>query len=113
VLLFALVWCGFGWSLRKLFAACGTSYRSFDLDPRAYQVDGRGGQIRSVLAARTGSKTIPQLLVAGEWIGGTTETMAAFKQGRLQQRLRAHGVAFNEDANVDPDALLPGWLNPR
>jgi hypothetical protein len=53
------------------------------------------------------------LFVAGEWIGGTTETMAAFKQGRLQQLLREHGVPFDEDADVDPDALLPGWLHPR
>jgi hypothetical protein len=27
--------------------------------------------------------------------------------------LRAHGVVFDEDADVDPDALLPGWLHPR
>jgi cysteine synthase A len=113
VVLFALEWCEFCWSLRKLFAACAIPYRSVDLDSSAYQVDDRGGRIRSVLAARTGSKTIPQLFVAGEWIGGTTETMAAFKQGRLQQLLREHGVHFDEDADVDPDALLPAWLHPR
>jgi cysteine synthase A len=113
VVLFALEWCEFCWSLRKLFAACAIPYRSVDLDSSAYQVDDRGGRIRSVLAARTGSKTIPQLFVAGEWIGGTTETMAAFKQGRLQQLLREHGVPFDEDADVDPDALLPAWLHPR
>jgi cysteine synthase A len=113
VVLFALEWCEFCWSLRKLFAACGIPYRSVDLDSSAYQVDDRGGRIRSVLAARTGSKTIPQLFVAGEWIGGTTETMAAFKEGRLQQLLREHDVAFDEEADVDPDALLPAWLHPR
>jgi cysteine synthase A len=113
VVLFALEWCEFCWSLRKLFAACGIPYHSVDLDSSAYQADDRGGRIRSVLAARTGSKTIPQLFVAGEWIGGTTETMAAFKQGRLQRLLREHGVPFDEDADVDPDALLPAWLHPR
>jgi cysteine synthase A len=111
--LFAPEWCEFCWSLCKLFAACGIPYRSVDLDSSAYQMDGRGGQIRSVLANRTGSKTIPQLFAAGAWTGGTTETMAPFKQGRLQQLLREHGVAFDEDADVDPDALLPGWLHPR
>jgi cysteine synthase len=113
VVLSALEWCEFCWSLRKLFAACAIPYRSVDLDSSAYQVDNRGGNIRAVLAARTGSKTIPQLFVGGEWIGGTTETMAAFKQGRLQALLRAHGVPFDEDADVDPDALLPAWLHPR
>jgi cysteine synthase A len=88
-------------------------YRSVDLDSSAYQVDDQGGRIRSVLAARTGSKTIPQLFVGGEWIGGTTETMAAFKEGRLQRLLREQGVAFDDDVEVDVDALMPAWLHPR
>jgi cysteine synthase len=66
-----------------------------------------------VLDTGTGCKTIPQLFVGGEWIGGTTETMAAFKQGRLQRLLREQGVAFGDDAHVDPDALMPAWLHPR
>jgi len=113
VVLFALEWCEFCWSLRKLFAACSIPYRSVDLDSTEYQVDDRGGKIRSVLAARIGSRTIPQVFVAGEWIGGTTETMAAFKEGRLQRLLREQGVQFDEAAGVDPDALLPAWLHPR
>ncbi|MFL6592368.1 MAG: glutaredoxin domain-containing protein [Luteimonas sp.] len=113
VVLFALEWCEFCWSLRKLFAACGIAYRSVDLDSTEYQAGDRGGRIRTVLAARTGSRTIPQLFVGGDWIGGTTETMAAFKDGRLQRLLRAHDVAFDEQADVDPDALLPAWLHPR
>jgi cysteine synthase len=113
VVLFALEWCEFCWSMRKLFAACAIPYRSVDLDSAVYQADDRGGKIRAVLAARTGSKTIPQLFVGGEWIGGTTETMAAFKEGRLQRLLREHGVACDEDAPVDPDALMPAWLHPR
>jgi cysteine synthase A len=113
VVLFALEWCEFCWSLRKLFAACAIPYRSVDLDSTDYQAGDRGGKIRAVLAARTGSKTIPQLFVGGEWIGGTTETMASFKQGRLQQLLRQHGVAFDADAVVDPDALMPAWLHRR
>jgi hypothetical protein len=27
--------------------------------------------------------------------------------------LREHGVPFDEDADVDPDALLPARLHPR
>ena len=113
VVLFALEWCEFCWSLRKLFAACSIPYRSVDLDSADYQVGDRGGRIRSVLAARIGASTIPQVFVGGEWIGGTTETMAAFHEGRLQRLLREQGVHFDEDADVDADALLPGWLHPR
>jgi cysteine synthase A len=113
VLLFALEWCEFCWSLRKLFAKAGIPYRSIDLDSTAYQRDDRGGQIRSVLFGLTGSRTIPQLFVGGEYLGGCTDTLDAFKSGDLQQRLRKSRVAFDEDAQVDPHALLPGWMHPR
>ena len=84
-----------------------------DLDSTAYQRDDRGGQIRALLAQLTGSKTIPQVFVGGEYLGGCTETMDAFAEGRLQQLLARHGVRMDEDARVDPQSLLPGWLHPR
>ena len=113
LVLFALEWCEFCWSLRKLFAQCAMPYRSIDLDSTAYQRDDRGGQIRAVLRARTGSKTIPQVFVGGEFIGGCTETFEAFKDGRLQGLLGKHGVRFDESISVDPYTLLPTWLHPR
>jgi len=113
LVLFALEWCEFCWSLRKLFAQCSIPYRSIDLDSTAYQRDDRGGQIRAVLRTRTGSTTIPQVFVGGEFIGGCTETLDAFKQGRLQELLDRHGVQFDRNARVDPHGLLPPWLHPR
>jgi len=113
LVLFALEWCEFCWSLRKLFAQCAIPYRSVDLDSTAYQQGDRGGQIRAVLAARTGSKTIPQVFVGGEFIGGCTETLDSFKDGRLQQLLSQHGVRYDENVRVDPYSLLPTWLHPR
>jgi cysteine synthase A len=113
LVLFALEWCEFCWSLRKLFAQCGMPYRSVDLDSAAFQRDDRGGQIRAVLRERTGSKTIPQVFVGGEFIGGCTETLNAFREGRLQDLFRRHGIGFDENVQVDPYTLLPSWLHPR
>jgi cysteine synthase A len=119
LVLFALEWCEFCWSLRKLFAKCGIPYRSIDLDSTAYQRDDRGGQIRAVLFSRTGSKTIPQVFVGGEFVGGCTETLDAFKEGRLQALLGKYGVHFDESVHVDPHNLRiskhwlpiePHWL---
>ena len=53
VVMFALEWCEFCWSVRQLFARLRIPYRSVDLDSVAYQKDDRGGQIRAALAART------------------------------------------------------------
>jgi cysteine synthase A len=113
LVMFALEWCEFCWSLRKLFAACGIPYRSVDLDSTAYQRDDRGGQIRAVPTARTGSKTIPQVFVGGEYIGGCTETLDLFKDGRLQRLLSTHGVPYDDSIRIDPYTLLPTWLHPR
>ena len=51
--MFALEWCEFCWSVRKLFKAFDIPYRSVDLDSADYQKDNWGGQIRNVLKART------------------------------------------------------------
>jgi cysteine synthase A len=113
VVLFALEWCEFCWSVRKLFARCGIPYRSVDLDSTAYQRDDRGGQIRAELRRRTNVRTIPQVFVGGEFVGGCTETFDAFKTGQLQGMLKGRGVAFDEAVAVDPYSLLPTWLQKR
>lgn len=112
VVLFALEWCEFCWSLRKLFAQASIPFRSIDLDSTAYQAGDRGGQIRAVLRQRIGSPTIPQVFI-GEHIGGCTDTLDAFKSGQLQALLAKSGVAFDPDTCIDPHSLLPGWLQAR
>lgn len=110
VLLFALEWCEFCWATRKLFKARGIPYRSIDLDSLAMQKDDWGGRVRRAVGARAGAPTIPQVFIGGELIGGNAEMFVAVKSGALQAKLRAAGVAFNADAKVDYDALLPKWL---
>jgi cysteine synthase A len=113
VVMFALEWCEFCWSVRRMFASYKIPYRSVDLDSVDYQKDDWGGQIRAALAARTTWKTIPQIFIGGEFIGGCTDTFDAWKSGRLQQLLDKSGVAFAKDVTADPYSFLPGWLHPR
>jgi cysteine synthase A len=113
LVLFALEWCEFCWSLRKLFAKARIPYRSVDLDSTAFQRDERGNQIRKLLRERTGQGTIPQVFVGGEHLGGCSDTLDAYASGKLQDMLRASGVRFDESAQVEPHSLLPGWNNPR
>jgi len=113
VVMFALEWCEFCWSVRRLFKEFGIAYRSVDLDSAEYQKDNWGGQIRAALRARAGSPTIPQIFVGGQHIGGCTETFDAFNDGRLQKLLRKHGVTFTAKDNVNAYTFLPKWLQPR
>jgi cysteine synthase A len=113
VVLFALEWCEFCWTLRRLFARLGIPFRSIDLDSVEFQRDDRGGRIRTALAARTGMTTIPQLFVGSEFVGGCTDTLDAWRNGRLQAMLEATHTEFDRSADVDPYAFLPRWLQPR
>jgi len=113
VVLFALEWCEFCWSVRKMFAKYEIPYRSIDLDSVAYQQDNKGGNIRKAIEQRTGLKTIPQIFVGGQHLGGATELFDACKDGSLQKLLEENNVSWNQSIDTDPYSFLPGWLHAR
>ncbi len=110
---FALEWCEFCWSVRKMFSALEIDYSTVDLDSAQYQEDGWGGQIRAALEEQTSMKTIPQIFVGGKFIGGCTEVFDAYKDGSLQSMFKSAGIQFRADPDLDPYDLLPKWLHPR
>ena len=113
VVMFALEWCEFCWSVRKLFKEFDIPYRSVDLDSADYQKDDLGGKIRKVLRHRTGSPTIPQIFVGNRHIGGCTETFDAFNDGRLQELLGENGIRIKPRGDANAYSFLPKWLHPR
>ena len=112
-LMFGLRWCEFGWALRRLFERLGAPLHEIHVDDPALQADGLAGALRAALAARCGSVTLPQLFVGGEHVGGCTEAVAAWDDGRLADVLRRAGVPFDAEARVDARSLLPAWVQPR
>jgi cysteine synthase A len=113
VTMFALEWCEFCWSARKMFAALGVPYKSVDLDSVDFQEDDLGVKCRAVLHRMTGEPTIPQIYIGGELIGGCTELFDLYASGEMHERLKAAGVSFDAGATVEPAALLPKWIHPR
>jgi cysteine synthase A len=113
VVMFALEWCEFCWSARKLFASLQVPYRSMDLDSVTYQKDDLGGKIRAVLRERTGTPTIPQIFIGGKRLGGCTELFDALADGSLRDMLADLGIEMADSGEVDPYSFLPGWLHPR
>jgi len=96
-----------------LFAGYEIPYRSVDLDSVAYQEGNKGGKIRKAIEQRTGLKTIPQIYVSGQHLGGATETFDAIKDGTMQKLLEDNNVAWNKEVGTDPYSFLPGWLHSR
>jgi cysteine synthase A len=114
VVLFALEWCEFCWSVRKLFAQLDIPYRALDLDSVQYQDDNLGGKIRAVLLDQLGSPTIPQIYIDGQHIGGATDLFAAYTSGDLATRLTPLNIAMKAmPESFEPASLLPGWLHKR
>ncbi|WP_341867578.1 glutaredoxin [Marilutibacter alkalisoli] len=112
VLMFALEWCEFCWSARKLFNAYDIPYRSVDLDAAAMQQGNHGGRLRAALRAHTGWNTLPQIFIGGEFIGGCTDLFDEGLDGRLQQRLDAVGIQLDRPIE-NPYGFLPNWLHSR
>jgi len=113
VVMFALEWCEFCWSVRKMFDEAGIAYRTVDLDSVAYQKDNKGGDIRVVLRQMTGAPTIPQVFVAGKHVGGATETFDAFNDGSLKTMLTENRIDYDPAMTRDAYSFLPKWLHPR
>ncbi len=114
VVLFALEWCEFCWSVRKLFARLNIPYRAIDLDSVKYQENNLGGKIRAVLLDQIGSPTIPQIYIGGRHVGGATDLFATYSDGSLAGRLAECDISMKEmPADFEPASLLPGWLHKR
>ena len=113
VVLFALEWCEFCWSVRKMFAHYDIAYRSVDLDSVEYQDGDKGGNIRAAIREQTGLKTIPQIYIGGQHLGGATDLFDGFKDGSVQELLEANAVTYDKTAKKDPYSFLPGWLHSR
>jgi cysteine synthase A len=114
VAFFALEWCEFCWSVRKLLAKLDIPYKAFDLDSVAFQEDQLGGKIRSVLIDKLGTPTIPQIFIGGDHVGGATDLFAALKEGKLEEMLGAQGIEMARvEEGFKPESMLPGWLHKR
>lgn len=112
IVMFALQWCEFCWSLRKLFEQYAIPYRSIYLDSVEYQKNDRGGELRAALREQTGWNTLPQVFIGSEFVGGCTDVFDECTNGRLNERLMALGVVLKEEIK-NPYGFLPKWLQPR
>jgi cysteine synthase len=113
VVMFALEWCEFCWSVRRLMDHLGVPYRAIPLDSVEYQAGDRGGRIRAELRRATGAPTIPQIFIGGRHVGGCTEFFDAYRSGDVARWLKAAGVDAECPPELDPYQFLPGWLQPR
>ncbi len=113
VVLFALEWCEFSWSIHRLFAKAGISYRTVNLDGPEYRDEAWAAHVRRAVGERSGAPTIPQIYIANRHIGGATETFDACIDGSLAVLLSEVGQTVETDRLGNAYDFLPKWLHPR
>ncbi|KJE97197.1 glutaredoxin-C3 [Capsaspora owczarzaki ATCC 30864] len=84
VAIFSKSYCPYCKRVKALFDSIGVKYTAIELDTHP---DGSG--IQSELINVTGQRTVPNVFVRGTHIGGSDDTHAAQKSGRLQKLLDA------------------------
>ena len=60
-----------------------------NIDAKVYELDKMddGADIQDELLSKTGQKTVPNVFIKGEHIGGNDDTQAAAKSGKINEIL--------------------------
>jgi len=82
VVVFSKTTCPFCARVKSLF-------EDLDVNPHVIEFDKipNGGQLQSDLAAYSGQRTVPNVWIKGQHVGGCDETLAAHKNGTLTKML--------------------------
>jgi glutaredoxin 3 len=87
VVVFSKTYCGYCTATKRLLAAhydnAATPVKIHELDQMP-----TGDAIQQALLDKTGQRTVPSVFVAGQHIGGNSETQQAHKSGKLAQLLK-------------------------
>ena len=83
VVVFSKSYCPFCTATKELFA-------SLDVDITVHELDKMGDDgpaLQHALLQMTGQKSVPNVFVKGQHMGGNDDTQAAAKEGKLQEML--------------------------
>mmetsp|Transcript_28398 Transcript_28398/g.86811 ORF Transcript_28398/g.86811 Transcript_28398/m.86811 type:complete len:160 (+) Transcript_28398:25-504(+) len=83
VVVYSKSYCPFCLKTKGLFAELGVPTTVIELD----EVDG-GSDIQNALASMTGQRTVPNVFINGQHIGGNDDTQKAYKSGKLKELLK-------------------------
>ena len=79
VTIYTSAWCGYCIRAKALLDSRGIAYREIDVDGNR--------ALREEMIARSGRRTVPQVFVGGQHIGGSEELAAAAQSGELDRLL--------------------------
>ena len=87
VVIFSKTYCPYCTKVKNLFKSLSVPVIVLELDERE-----DGSEIQSAIQAKYGARTVPQVFVGGERIGGNDDTQALHQKGGLEPKLRSVGA---------------------
>jgi len=84
VVVFSKSWCPYCAQTKKLFDDMSQPYTAIELDERE-----DGDELQAALLVKTQQRTVPNVFVAGQHIGGNDDTQEAARSGKLAALLEA------------------------
>eukprot|EP01087_Luapelamoeba_hula_P007877 TRINITY_DN1935_c0_g1_i1.p1 TRINITY_DN1935_c0_g1~~TRINITY_DN1935_c0_g1_i1.p1 ORF type:complete len:121 (+),score=35.51 TRINITY_DN1935_c0_g1_i1:50-364(+) len=91
VMVFSKSYCPYCTAAKKLLKDLGVQATIWELD----SMD-NGAALQDAMAQNCGQRTVPQVFIKGEHIGGNSDTQALHQRGGLVAKLKAAGVSVNE-----------------
>ncbi|KAL3748204.1 hypothetical protein ACJRO7_009440 [Eucalyptus globulus] len=87
VVVFSKTYCGYCQRVKHLLTQLGVSYKVVKLDK-----EGDGDVVQSALADWTGLRTVPNVFIGGNHIGGCDSVTEKHQAGQLVPLLRSAGA---------------------
>lgn len=82
VVIYSKSYCQYSKKAKEIFDKLGVEYVALELNEFE-----EGAEVQEALAAMTGIRTVPQVFVNGDLIGGSDDTQEALQSGRLKKML--------------------------
>jgi glutaredoxin len=87
VMVYSKSYCPYCGQVKALFKKLQVDFQAVDLDEIH-----EGQEVQDNLMQITGSRTVPQVFISGQYIGGCDETLKLNSSGKLKQMLNEAGI---------------------
>merc|ERR1719440_594 len=97
VVIYSKSWCPYCTECKALFDEMSQPYTAIELDQRE-----DGGELQAALLEMTQQRTVPNVFVGGQHVGGNDDTQQAARSGKLAALLKAPPLAEGPVGRVVP-----------
>ncbi|KAF9408894.1 Glutaredoxin-1 [Podila epigama] len=82
VMFFGKSYCPFCKNAKNVLASKGIQYKAYEIDQER-----DGAEVQAYLLQKTGQRTVPNIFIKGQHLGGNSDLVAAKDSGKLDSML--------------------------